>query len=145
MVYLTTAMQSVTSAESVPFNNENPNNSDTVNLVNSGSLAVPYAGLQVTNGGIYQVTWGYQTSTTPATVNLLINNSIMAPPTPPAYQELSTSNNNPAQRFMSSLTTILAIPAGGILTLHPTGTVVFINGGGTTNAVTAYITVFRLQ
>jgi hypothetical protein len=120
-------------------------NSSTVNLYNT---VLANTGIQVTNAGVYLITWGLAMatmgSTTPVPAfyaNLAVNGTKLVG----KYQTISC-DTGATLNTMQSLSTIMSLNAGDILTIYNgTGTVFYINSLNGNGGPAAYITLFRLQ
>jgi len=114
----------------------NPNN--TAGMAgNANALTIP-------DSGIYQITFGFiTTSTLTAQVTLTISGFPTA-----SDQRIICDAGNAAAKFMSSVTTIKSLTAGQTLSLVNTGTAAILietPAGPAGASVAAYIAIFRLK
>jgi hypothetical protein len=121
-------------------------NSSTVTLSNA---VTAQTGIQVSNAGVYQITFGLALSGTssggsPAPAfyaNLAVNGVKMVN----KYQTISC-NTNTTLSLLQSLTLIMSLNAGDVVSIvNGTGSTFYLNSYKGNGGPCAYITLFRLQ
>jgi hypothetical protein len=126
-------------------------NSSSVTLSNA---VLANTGMQVSNGGVYQITFGLaltSNNTTTATItappfyaNLCVNGTKLVG----KYQTISCDTGSTLY-YLQSLTTIMPLNAGDVVTVvNGTGSTFYINSQLNSSSVggpAAYVTLFRLH